>query len=551
MIENKYSEDIAATICREFERLSGDRGNEESHWQEIAERIIPAHSNTFYLNGDQSHGQKKTDKLLDSTASIALQRFAAILDSMLTPANQKWHKLTASNTDLQKDREVKKYFEKVNEVLFKYRYSPKANFTSQNQQNYLSLGAYGTGAMYVDELYGETGLRYKNIHLGEVYFSENHQGIVDKAFRHFQLTARQAIQKFGDKCPDKIKTAMDTNPEQKFWFIHACMPREDYDPNRADYKGMLFASYYIAKSDKTLVKEGGFNVFPYSISRYTQTTGEIYGRSPAMEVLPAIKTLNEEKRTLLKQGQRALDPVLLAYDDGVIDGFSLKAGAMNYGGVSADGRPLIHALPTGNIMVSKELMDDERMVINDSFLVNLFQVLTESPAMTATEVLERTKEKGILLAPTIGRQRSEYLGPMIEREIDILSRQAIKGVPLLPPMPPILREAQGEYKIEYESPLSRAQRSEEASGLMRTLEVVINAVNVTQDPAPLDNFNFDIIIPEVAEIQGVPMKWMNSPEQIAAIRGGRAQQAQIKQATEAGPAVAAVMNAGTKAGVMK
>ena len=40
--------------------------------------------------------------------------------------------------------------------------------------------------------------------------------------------------------------------------------------------------------------------------------------------------------------------------------------------------------------------------------------------MTATEVLERAREKGALLAPTMGRQQSEALGPMIEREIDIL-----------------------------------------------------------------------------------------------------------------------------------
>lgn len=543
---SNYDDDIAQVICREFERLSGDRGNEESHWQEIAERVIPAHSNTFFLNGDQSTGQKKTEKLFDSTASIALGRFGAILDSMLTPANQKWHKLSASNKDVQKDREVRKYFEEVADILFRYRYSPRANFTSQNQQNYISLGAYGTGIMYIDELYGETGLRYKNISLGEIYISENHQGVVDKAFRHFQLTARQAMQKFGSKCPEKIQSAFATNPERKFWFIHAVMPREDYDPTRIDYKGMQYASYYVSKEDKTLVRESGFNVFPYAISRYVQVTGEKYGRSPAMDVLPAIKTLNEEKKTVLKQGQRALDPVLLAYDDGTLDGFSLRSGAINYGGVSADGRPLVHTLPMGNIVVGKELMDDERAVINDSFLVTLFQVLTESPAMTATEVLERTKEKGILLAPTIGRQRSEYLGPMIERELDILSRQTINGKPILPPMPPLLKEAQGEYKIEYESPLSQAQRSGEASGLMRTLETVIQTVNVTQDPSPLDNFNFDVIIPEVAEIQGVPMRWMNSPEVREAIRASRAQNAQIKQATDAGPAVAALMNAQAK-----
>lgn len=225
-MNNTYEDEIASTICREFERLSGDRGNEESHWQEIAERIIPAHSNTFYLGGDQSHGQKKTEKLLDSTASIALQRFAAILDSMLTPANQKWHKLAPSNTELAKDREVKKYFENVNNVLFKYRYAPKANFTSQNQQNYLSLGAYGTGGMYVDELFGDTGLRYKNIHLGELYISENHQGIVDKAFRYFQLTARQAMQKFAENALIKFRTLLRQIQNVSFGsFMRACQEK--------------------------------------------------------------------------------------------------------------------------------------------------------------------------------------------------------------------------------------------------------------------------------------------------------------------------------------
>ena len=67
--------------------------------------------------------------------------------------------------------------------------------------------------------------------------------------------------------------------------------------------------------------------FPAPTTRYDQTPNEIYGRSPAMQVLPAIKTLNEQKKTMLRQGHRVVDPVLLLPDDGVIDAFSLKAGS--------------------------------------------------------------------------------------------------------------------------------------------------------------------------------------------------------------------------------
>lgn len=537
----KRAADKAAAIIQKYKRLSGDRGNWESHWLEISERVVPSQKNLFQSAGMgtfASRGEKRNEFIFDSTASIALMRFSSILDSLLTPRNQTWHRLMTSNPDVNKDRQVRLWFDEVNRMLFRYRYAPKANFSSQNQQNYTSLGAYGTGSLFIDDLVGDKGIRYRNTHLSEIYFAENHQGIVDQALRYFPLTARQAIQKWKDKVPAKIKAAMTTNPEQEFYFIHNVEPKEDREYGRLDYRGMAFDSCYVSIEEQLLLSEGGYNTFPYSISRYYQVDGEVYGRSPAMDVLPAIKTLNEEKKTVLKQGQRTVDPVLLAYDDGVVHTFSMKPGALNAGGVSADGRPLVQPLPIGNVMIGKELMDDERRLINDAFLVNLFQILTESPQMTATEVLERTREKGILLAPTIGRQQSEYLGPMIDREIDILSRQGI-----LPPMPELLKEAEGEYRIEYDSPLSRAQRAEEAAGLMRTIESLLPVVNVTQNTAPLDVFDMDVIAPELAEIQGVPTRWLRSADQVAAIRADRQEQQETQTAIQAGPSAAAMIKA--------
>lgn len=535
----KKQEEKAAEIKREFELLSGARGNFESHWKEISERVMPSHKNLFQTRGgNQTKGEKRTEELFDSTAAIALNRFAAILDSLLTPRNQTWHRLMASDVTLNKNREVRLWFEDVNRLLFKHRYAPKANFASQNQQNYKSLGAYGSGCVFIDKLRGnEPGLRYRNIHLGEIFFVENHQGIVDGAIRYFSLTARQALQRWpAEFLPSRIKTT--PNKEEEFWFIHSVKPRNDRDPKRKDFKGMQFDSCYVSVDENRFLEEGGFDTFPYAISRYEQNPGEVYGRSPAMDVLPSIKTLNEQKKVVLKQGHRSVDPILLVHDDGIIDTFSLKPGSLNAGGVSADGRPLVHTLPVGNIAIGKELMDDERADIKDSFLLSIFQILTETPQQTATEVLERTKEKGILLAPTVGRQQSEYLGPAIERELDVLAQQG-----LLPPMPRALIEAKGEYRIEYDSPLSRAQRAEEASGLMRTVETALNVVNVTQNPEPLDHFDWDKAIPEIAEIQGVPHRWMKSMDDVKKLRDGRAQQAQEQQLIQAAPGAAAMTKA--------
>lgn len=533
---NKNIEDVASEIIREFGIMSSGRANEESHWQEIAERIIPGHVSTFNSNGQRSTGQKNTDLIFDSTASIALGRFASILDSLLTPVNQKWHRLSSTNLNLNKDRAVRMWFDEATDILFRYRYSPKANFISQNQQNFMSLGAYGTGAMFIDRLKDEPGLRYKCIHLGEIYFAENHQGIVDKAIRRFELTVRQAIQMFGEALPEEISKHFEKNPESKFFFLHCVKPRMDYDPGRLDAKGKAWGSYYVSEIGKKVVGEGGFQTFPYSISRYTQAPGETYGRSPAMEVLPAIKTLNEMKKTLLKQGHRIVDPVLLTHDDGILDGFSAAPGHINPGGVSAEGRLLVQALPTGRVDVGREMLEDERAIIKDPFLVSLFQILVDNPQMTATEAMERAKEKGMLLTPTVGRQQSEYLGPMIERELDLLSQMG-----LLPPMPQLLLEAQGEYTVIYDSPLSRAQRAEEASGIMRTIESALQVVNVTQNPEPLDHFNWDVIVPELSHIQGVPERFMRGLDEVMKMRDGRAKAAKEQQALDAAPAMAGMM----------
>ena len=532
--------DIAAKVIKRYDQLESERGTWESHWQEIAERVLPRYHNSFQRNtADINRGEKRTEKMFDSTAALGLERFAAAMESMLTPRNQKWHRLKASDDALNKDRDTKLWFEQATNLLFKARYAPKANYASQQHEIYIGLGAFGTGAMFIDN-HDDGGLRYNSVDLREILFDMSHQGSVDTAYRKFTLTARQMQQRVDvgrwDSIPDAASKAAKEHPDKKFDIIHCVMPRAEVDHTKKDFRGKPFASYYVACEGKELLSEGGFNTFPYPISRYVTGPGEVYGRSPAMMSLPSIKVLNEQKKTMLTQGHRVVNPVLLTHDDGVLDTFSMKPGAMNPGGVSAEGRALVHTLPTGNLAAGQELMDMERSVINDAFLVSLFQILVETPAMTATEVLERAREKGALLSPTMGRQQSEMLGPMIERELDLMVQQG-----MLPEMSPMLQEAEGEFEIEYDSPLSRSQRAEEAAGWLRTLEAAIAYANTTQDLGVLDQFNTDVIYPALAEINAVPASWMRGAEEVAQLREQRAQQQQMQQMVDAAPAAAGVM----------
>ena len=536
-------EEIITKVMQLFSELQLWRNTFAAQWEEVAELVLPTSRNTFFYGNYNWPGQKKTDRQVDATAMMALSRFSAIMDSLLTPRNMIWEQITTEDDDLKNDRAARLWYDSVTRILFKQRYNPLANFSSQNQQVYTSLGAFGTGAMFIDQAVNEWGvpipqLRYKALPLGEIFIHENHQGLVDGFIRWFRLTARQAYQKFGvDKMSPQLQAAFEKQSQQVYNFLHYVGPRTDWEPGRLDKKGKPFCSYYISIEGRSLLSEGGYRKLPIAVTRYDQAPGEVYGRGPAMLVLPAIKTLNAEKRTFLKVGHKAADPVLLTADDGLTS-VSQRPGAINPGGWSMDGHPLIGTLPVGNVQITKEMMDEEKALILDAFLIQLFQVLTESPQMTATEVIERTNEKGILLAPTVGRQQSEYLGPSAERELDLLASWGV-----LPPAPESIRRKRGEYHIHYTSPLARAQRAQEVAGFQRTIAATLEIVKVTGDPAPFDNFNFDVATVETAQIQAVPERWMASPQDVQQKRQQRAQAQARQEQIQAMPARAAMMKA--------
>jgi hypothetical protein len=65
-------------------------------------------------------------------------------------------------------RDARLWYEQATKVLFQERYDAIANFTAANQQVYYSLGAYGTGGVFIDQAVDDWNrpvnkLRYKNI----------------------------------------------------------------------------------------------------------------------------------------------------------------------------------------------------------------------------------------------------------------------------------------------------------------------------------------------------------------------------------------------------
>jgi hypothetical protein len=522
-------EELSESICHQFTRLKDARSVLDSHCQEIAERMLPYHAN---FNTTRTMGEKRSERIFDSTAALALTRFTAAFTSMVTPEGQTWHRMATNNRDLNKIIRVRDYYDQVVEILFRLRY--RGGFGSQVQECWTSLGAFGTTSMLVDQ--SKTGgLYYKSLPLTQTWFAENNEGFVDTCYRSFKFTARQAVQQFGDKAPKVCKEAVDTNPYKEFEFLHFVGPNTDYRHGRMGADGMAYMSVYICMAEKErVVSRGGYNTIPIIASRFMTIAGEPYGYSPAMTVLAENKMLNEMEKCRIKAAQQLTNPPWLVADDLMGNPLSFKPDSINYGGVNSEGRQMVVPMVSGaNPSVALEITDQKRRVINDAFFVNLFQILVESHTMSATEVIERAREKGALLSPTFSRQNSEFIGRIVEREVDVLSRMG-----MLPPMPPELVEAQGEYEVVFDNPLARAQKSEQLSALARTMEMIMPIAQI--DNSVLMNYDFDEISRDVPEITGMPARWIRSAEAVAQIRAQQQQQQQEQQYLEAAPVLAEV-----------
>lgn len=523
------------------QRLSGlqaDRGNFNSTWERIARVILPSGAG---FNTRLSPGQNLNYDIYDSTAQLALPKFASAIHTMVTPQNSKWHLLKPKNKKLRANRRVTDFCYELNDMLWTARYSPKANFVSRAGEVYMSLGAFGSGPLYIQD--AKPGIRYISIHLGEIWFAENDAGLIDTAFWEHEYTNRQAVQKWPN-APAWLHEEAKAKPDAKRKYCKVVQPRVNRDTAQRDKLNMPFENIVFMRGNvaspgdngkPVIMEEGGYRTFPFAVARYVTAPREIYSRGPAHDALADTLTLQEMSKTGLRYGQLVTDPPVLTADVDAMP-FSVRPGSINPGFLSATGEPLAQAFrPEGDPRFSLEMMEQRRQAINGAFLVTLFQVLIDSGSdrMTATEVMQRVQEKGALLSPVGGRLRTEFLGPIIDRELDIFFHA---GVVSMSDIPPELIEDGGGLEVEYDSPLTRAMQAEEGVGILRTLEF---AGQIAQfDPAVVRKVNSGRALERMAEINGAPPDILFTDEEVAEQQQADREAAATAQMIEAAPAIA-------------
>ena len=506
-MQSEEFRNLAKQLKDNLSRLQEKRSTWESHWQEVADVMLPRKAE---ITRQRARGDKRSTQIFDATAVHALELLAASLHGMLTSSANRWFSLRFKETGLNDSDEAKEWLEDATKRM--YDVIAKSNFQQEIFECYHDLIAFGTSCLMIEEDQ-EDVLTFSARHIKEIYIQENRKGYVDTLYRRFKMSAQATVEKFGiENVSKEIVNVLKKAPFDDIDLVHVIRPRLDFDPQKQDKANMPFQSIYFEYGSGHVISIGGFKENPYVIPRYLKASTEQYGRSPGMNALPDVKVLNKMVEHSLKAAAKQIDPPLLIPDDGMLAPIRMSPGSINY--YRSGSRDRIEPLNiNANNAITLNSENQRRDAINKMFHIDQL-VVTENRNMTATEVLQRQEEKMRILGPVLGRLQSELLSPLVTRVFNIMLRNQ-----LFMPSPDIL--TQQELNIEYVSPMALAQRGQELQSLMKGLELF---GSLAQTMPVMDYIDEDGLVKQIISILGLPAKVIKSDAQVQQLRAERAEQ---------------------------
>lgn len=524
----------AAELLAENSRLKNRRANYEATWRQINQYVSLRKGTPLFMS---LPGTKQTNRLYDSTAVKANRDLAAWMNNNLTSMAMEWFSLRLGVRGKQVDKEADEWLEECKQRL--YDALRASNFQAEAQKLYLDLPSFCVGAMYMEEMEirrpGFNGFHFITLCPGEYCVVLDENGFTGGLFREIDMKAQTAVKKWPDKVSDKLKGLADKKPLEEVKILQASFPASWFGGKHQNIKD--FVSYHVEIDGKKILDVGGYDEFPFFVVPWERNANEEYGTGPGWDALPDILTLNEAKMLGLMEWALAIRPPLLVKDDGVIGSVRLRPGGLTT--ISKE-NAVEQFITQAKFSDSRLKEEDLKRSIKEIFhndLVKFLPPVEESKQMTAYEVSKRA-ELVRLLGPAFGNITDYWLDPLIEKGFYMMLRAGAFSPP-----PDSIREiaagGRESFKIEYEGPLAKAQRSQEIDSIVRTMEV-LSPLSEMYPQIP-DNFDPDEIAQTVALINGVPkriIRGKEGPTGVKALREAKLKEAQEQKQLEAAGQVA-------------
>lgn len=441
-------------------------------WQDMLDDVYEYFLPNRNLFDSNRQGQKKMERIFDSTALEAIQQGASKLQENIAPIWARWATFAPSDQVIQmletgqydvSEEDIRANLEKQAVIIFDY--INRSNFATQFYEHALDL-LVGTGTLRIDEENDDDmPIIFSAIPQKGIAFEEGPFGNIETHWRRFKVKARNLERHWpGFKASPEIQNVIKNSPDTEV----DCSEGVVYMPDAKTYYGCV----WIDKEDRISWMQDYGESSPWVSGRYSKVSGEIRGRGPALQALPDVRSLNKAKEFVLQKAAIDLAGMYTATDDGVTNPYniSISPGIVIPVGSNNSSNPSIQRLDTGSNL---SLAQFEIVELQNAIKRALFNDLRDpgGPVRSATEVAVDARDLSKRIGSAFGRLQTEVLIPIIKRVAYILTRRGL--------ITPIQLNSR-DIDIKFLSPLAKAQDGEDLMSVQQAVAFVLQTAGPDQ-----------------------------------------------------------------------
>lgn len=522
------------------EQLEAVREPMLGQWKKLSRYILPQRG--MYPGGSidaKSLYDERNKEIVTRQATSALRKSAAGFTSGMTPESLPWVRWGLRDAALEERQGVRvwlDYVESSARFLLKMSGFYQAIHTA-NQE----LLTFGCMLLCMDSSKA-TLARFSCPTNGTYAVALDGEGALSTVMRVVRYSPKQLKDLFGEEALSSYaKTALEKEPYKEMDVVHLVQPRENYDPTKIDAKNMPWESVFYEKDNGAddVLHVGGYHEMPYMFAAWDDGL-TIYGTGPGDAALPDITQLQCMETQILVAVDKMINPPM-RIPSNFKQPINDYAGGRTPVAASVEQEafsPLYKTEPNVVPMLNKA--QDLVTRINDTLLASVFTDLPielRPKDMSATEYMERKRERLQMMGPTLASYEPKVLVPVLERTFGLLDRAG-----LLPPVPEVLATSDSAVvNFDFQSPLAQAMVSTKGAATRGFLMDVANIAALSPDVL----MKVDLLqaVDEMAKGSGVPGRVIRSDDEVEVMQQAAAEaqaqqqqmdasQAMMQQATE-------------------
>lgn len=382
-------------------------------------------------NGSPTWQDDKTDTLSPVPSSIPASlamRLAMYLHANTLGVGNLFFALTAESRDPKKvipdvdKNKVRNQTQKVMHRLF------DTNFSSETNIAFNDLAVIGNNATRCEFNEATNSFEFKSFSVGDgVYLAENSKGQRDMFCRYFKYDAKQAKQEFGEAAGARVDAVLsgqggESDSFEYMWLVY---PRGVFKEETGDGRGKkvpdkkkAFGSVIVDVEERRIVRERGYDDFPFAAPTWMRRGGSIYGYSPIEVSISDITDLFEMIYLKKTAAKKQVHPPLVV--SSLWEGINTDANEVSF--VEGDVANQFAALPSPTQVPVLDSEIEQRINnIRMNMMLDTFETLGDHKNnMTTAEINGRIGQSVRAIAPIVARLHKEYFSPLIKRVFNIM-----------------------------------------------------------------------------------------------------------------------------------